>query len=423
VTPEEASGGPGRSLRIAWVGAGPGARETGGVPGVATDLLYGLAKRGHQIDCLFPGSGHKLPDRLEDEQNLTFIWGTRERRWNRWYNRTRIGAFVSGLLFRGLASVRLRQDLTHRHREDPYDVIYQFSSIEALAVPSHLRHDVPLVIHPETHVMGELRFLISEYRLGRQCQPTHSLVIAAAVMSARAVVQRIRIRRASLLVCISGVFRDHLVADYRFPLENTIVIPNPVRLERFADSDRVPAGSPTILVLGRVSVRKGVQDVVAVARVLLERGVNARLRVVGGPSMWSDYTRLLDDLPDANAEYVGRIAPAEIPAELAGSDVLLQASRYEPFGLTVAEALASGVPVVATTAVGAIEGVDSAVLTAVEPGDVAGMVSALTEMLERTRQQPEAIKTTARAEADRLFAADRVCQQVSDALEKLVIRG
>ncbi len=419
MTTGEASGEPRRSLRIAWVGAGPGTRETGGVPGVATDLLHGLARRGHRIDCLLPGSGHKLPDRLEGEQNLTFIWGMRERRWNRWYDRTRIGTFASGLLFRGLASVRLRQVLASRHREDPYDLIYQFSSIEALSVPSELRHKVPLVIHPETHVVGELRFLISEHRLGRRCQPAYTLAIAATVMAARAVVQRIRVRRADLLVCISSVFRDHLVADYGFPLENTVVIPNPVRLERFAGRERELAEPQTILVLGRVSVRKGVEDVVAVAHMLLERGVDAKVRVVGGPSMWSDYTKLLDDLPNANAEYVGRIAPADIPAELARSDVLLQASKYEPFGLTVAEALAAGVPVVATTAVGAIEGVDSAVLAAVEPGDVAAMASALTAMLERARQHPNETKHTARAEAARLFAADTVCEQVTDALEKL----
>jgi glycosyltransferase involved in cell wall biosynthesis len=390
---------------------------------VATDLLAGLAKRGHRIDCLFPGSGHTLPERVRDVENLTFIWGTRQRRFNRWYERTRIGVFASGLLLRGVASIRLRREVARRHRQEPYDVIYQFSSIESLSVPAHLRDEVPLVIHPETHIAGELRFLISERDLGRRCQPTHTLVIAAAVMSARAALQRIRIRRASLLVCISAVFRDHLVADYRFPRENTVVIPNPVRLERFTDSRREPTDPPTILVLGRVTVRKGVEDVLAVARLLLDRGVNARVRVVGGPSMWSDYTRLLEDLPEANAEFVGRIAPADIPAELARSDVLLQASKYEPFGLTVAEALAAGMAVVATSAVGAGEGVDPAVLAVVEPGDVEGMTSALTSMLQRVAEQPQQIAEAARAEARRLFAAEHVCAQISDALEALVDGG
>jgi glycosyltransferase involved in cell wall biosynthesis len=411
---------PGRSLRIAWLGAGPGVRESGGVPGVATDLLQGLARRGHRIDCLLPGRARELPERLAGEDNLTFIWGTAGRHGRRWYSRTRITAFTSGLLVRGLASVRLRQQVAARHRQDPYDVIYQFSNIESLAVPRRLRRSIPLVIHPETHIMGELRFLISERRLARECQPTYTLVLAALVMSARSVIQRMRVRHADLLVCISNVFRDHLVADYGFPLERTVVIPNPVRLERFTKSHSELGEPPTVLVLGRVSVRKGIEHVVAVAHMLLERGVDARLRVVGGPSMWSDYTKLLEELPTANSEYVGRIPPAEIPAELTRSDVLLAASKYEPFGLTVAEALAAGVPVVATSEVGAIEGVDASALATVAPGDVSGMASAIAEMIERLRAGPREIRSAARAEAARLFASERVCAQISDALETLV---
>jgi len=411
---------PRRPLRIAWLGAGPGMRESGGVPGVATDLLQGLARRGHRIDCLLPGRARELPERVREERNIAFVWGTAERHRRRWYNRTRITAFASGLLLRGVASVRLRREVLRRHRQEPYDVIYQFSNIESLAVPARLRRAVPLVIHPETHIRGELRFLISERRLARRSQPTYAFVLAALVMSVRAVVQRRRIRHADLLVCISSVFRDHLVADCRFPIERTVVIPNPVRLERFTESHGERGEPPIVLVLGRVSVRKGVEDVVAVAHALLERGVDARVRVVGGPSMWSDYTKLLDELPAENAEYVGRIAPPEIPAELARSDVLLAASKYEPFGLTVAEALAAGMPVVATSEVGAGEDVDAAVLARVRPGDVGAMASAIAEMLERLRAEPRELRAVARAEAERLFASERVCERISGALETLL---
>ena len=36
---------PTGSLRIAWLGAVPGRGDSGGVPGVATELLHGLAGR------------------------------------------------------------------------------------------------------------------------------------------------------------------------------------------------------------------------------------------------------------------------------------------------------------------------------------------------------------------------------------------
>jgi glycosyltransferase involved in cell wall biosynthesis len=413
---------PEKSLHIAWLGAGPNSRETGGVPGVATELLRGLALRGHRIDCFFPGTGHPMPERLLGQDNLTFIWGTNDWRWNRWYARTRLGVFVSGLYARAVASVRLRNRVLERHAQDPYDVVYQFSNIEALAMPSSLRGLVPLVIHPETHIAGELRFLIAERRLGLRCQPLYTMLVAGSTMAVRALIQRVRIKGASLLICISAVFRDHLIHDYGFPREDTVVIPNPVRLERFPEieGECELSGTPTVLVLGRIAVRKGIEDVIAVARVLLERGVDVRLRVVGGPSLWSDYTRLLEDLPPQNAEYAGQVPPSAVPGELASSDILLQASKYEPFALTVAEALAAGVPVVATTEVGAIEGTDRSAVAAVAPGDVEGMADAITAMLERMRSAPEQTRALARAEAERLFSPELVCERISTALEELV---
>ena len=345
-------------LHIAWLGAGPRAKETGGVPGVATDLLHGLATRGHRVQCIFAGEAHELPERLEGLEGLSFAWSGIGWRWSGWYTRTKIGAFVSGLLARGVASLRLRREVARLHREDPFDVVYQFSNIETLSLPASVRRSVPLVIHPETHAQGELRFLVSERRLALRSQPAYALGVAVAVMRLRAVVQRVLVRRASLLVCISAVFRDHLVHDFHFPVANTVVVPNPVRLSRFQDVDlqRGPQRPPVVLVLGRVAVRKGVESVVAIAKRLCERGVDAEIRVIGRTSLWSNYTGLLEDLPP-NAAYLGPMPPDRIPGELYRSDVLLQASRYEPFGLTVSEALAAGVPVVATSEVGASEGV------------------------------------------------------------------
>jgi glycosyltransferase involved in cell wall biosynthesis len=412
-----------RPLRIAWLGAVPGRTESGGVPGVATELLHGLAALGHQIDCFFPGTGRELPERLAQDERLCFIWGTSKWRWHGWYNKTRIAVSVTWLFALALSSLRLRRAVARRHRAQPYDLIYQFSSIEGLAVPARLRRTVPLVVHPETHSAGELRFLIAERRLSARCQPRYAYAIALATMAMRTLVQRRRIRRARLLVCISSVFRDHLTRDYRFPRQRTVVIPNPVRLARFSNLQRRPEEPPTVLVLGRVAARKGIEDVVKLAWTLREREVHVRLRVVGGPGQWSDYTKLLEQLPAESAEYVGHIAPSRVPDELARSDLLLQASKYEPFGLTVAEALAAGVPVVATSEVGAIEEVDRSVASEVPPGDVAAMASAVRDMLARLRSSPEEVSATARAEAERLFAPATVCARISAALGELLQRS
>jgi glycosyltransferase involved in cell wall biosynthesis len=301
--------------------------------------------------------------------------------------------------------VRLRRGLVQRHASEPYDVIYQFSNIEALAMPRSLRKSVPLVIHPETHIAGELRFQLAERRLSLRCQPAYVFALAVAMMAFRVIVQRRRVRDARLLICISSVFRDHLLRDYHFPMKDTVVIPNPVRLERFTElSAERDVGTPArVLVLGRIAARKGIEDVIAMAERLQALGVGVHIRVVGGPSLWSDYTPLLDDLPPESAEYAGRIAPADIPAELRRTDVLVQASKYEPFGLTVGEALAAGVAVVATSEVGAIEEIDRRVVAEVAPGDVDGLAAAVAETIDRLAAAPSEIRRLARAEAQRRF--------------------
>ncbi len=407
-----------RPLRIAWLGGGPA--ESGGAPGVVTELLEGLARRGHRIDCFLPGTARYVPPQLLTHDNLTFVTGVNPWRWDRWYSRTSITTFVSGLLARAVGALRLRREIVRHHRREPYDLVFQNQTIESLGAPARMLRSVPLVVRPDTHQAGELRWLIAERRLALSCQPAYIFFTVATIMAIRTLVQAVRIRRASLLICISAVFRDHIVRDYRFAPEKTVVVANPVRLERFVASRRPPGDPPIVLVPSRISLRKGLEDVVALARLLLERGSRARIRIVGGPSMWSDYRPLLDDLPTENAEYGGRVPPKEMPQEFERADVVLVASRYEPFGLTVGEALAAGVPVVASSEVGATEQVDRKVARVVAPGDVAGFADAIAETLASLERAPGELRAHAREEAERLFATDVVCAQLSDALERLV---
>ncbi|HEX3434322.1 MAG TPA: glycosyltransferase family 4 protein [Solirubrobacteraceae bacterium] len=409
-----------RPLRIAWLGGGPA--DAGGAPGVVTELLDGLTRRGHEIDCFLPGAPPTIPEHLRDRQNLKFIAGTSSWRFNRWYSRTRITSFASGLLARAVGQVRLRREIIKRHKQQPYDLIYQNQQIESLGAPASVLRSIPLALRPDSHQAGELRWLIRERRLAFRSQPAYTFFIVAAIMTVRTLVQALRIRRVELLIAISTVFRDHIVHDYRFPIEKTTVITNPLRLERFHSSDRAPSTPAIVLVPTRISVRKGLEDIAPLARLLLKRGVDVRLRVIGGPSTWSDYTKLLDDLPAENTESSGHIPNAEMPAVLQESDMVLVPSKYDPCPVSVLEALASGVPVIATSEVGSIEGIDRSVAAEVEPGDVEAMADAIERMLERLRTAPGPTRALARAEAERRFARDVVCGQISDALEALVGR-
>ena len=58
-------------------------------------------------------------------------------------------------------------------------------------------------------------------------------------------------------------------------------------------------------------------------------------------------------------------------------------------------------------------------------GDVKAMTDAVERLLSELEADPGALRATARREAERLFAADHVCGQISDALQALVhgVRG
>jgi glycosyltransferase involved in cell wall biosynthesis len=409
-----------RRLHIAWVAFAP-SEEVGGVPGISTDLLHGLAELGHRVDCFFPGPDRPLTPRIDDLANITYVWGNSHWRWNRWYSRTRLTSFVSAQLTSTIASLRLRSVLLRRHRDDPYDVLYQFSNTENRAVPRRLRKVVPVVVHPGQSSADALRFLLRERALHLRTRPPYALLLAAAALMYRVGAQRRQLRRAALVICISDVFREHLIRDYGVRRERTVVVANPVRVDRFTAKESPPGDPATVLVLGRIATGKGLESVIALARLALERELGLRFRIVGGgTSLWSNYTELLDDLPSENSEHVGHVVSVDVPGEYARSDILLQASRYEAFALTVAEALAGGLPVVATSEVGAVERVDRRVAELVAPDDVEAMATAILATLERLHADPAGIRRLARAEAERLFTPETVCAEITRALERLV---
>ncbi|SDZ33725.1 Glycosyltransferase involved in cell wall bisynthesis [Micromonospora pattaloongensis] len=140
------------------------------------------------------------------------------------------------------------------------------------------------------------------------------------------------------------------------PRSRLVVVPSGVNDAAFTPegpaAPREP-DRPRILSVGRLVPRKGFQDVISALRLVPE----AECVVVGGPPA----RRLADD-PQARAlqalaerchvadrvRLVGAVPREEMPLWYRSADVLAAAPWYEPFGLTPLEAMACGVPVVAT---------------------------------------------------------------------------
>lgn len=406
-------------LRIAWFGPAP--QAIGGVPGMATLVLDGLLRLGHEIDCYVSDPALAVPAVLRDRAGLRLIPCWLDWRVAR-LARDPALRFAVGQSQRLVAQRQLATQLLAEHRARPYDVVYQFSQIELFALRRHLRDLPPIVMHPETHLAGELRWFRRERALARRCEPWPRRLLVHLLLRTRTAAQRRHVRHAAGFICPSRVFRDWLVRDYGIDPARTFVVPNPVDLERFhpVDRDAAPWGPSRALFVGRMSVRKGVDLLVELSHRLADLSGELHLELVGDWTMWSDYRPLLVDLHPGVATYSGKLPNAELAARFAAADFAIQPSKYEPFGITVAESLASGTPVVATDEVGAAEDLPAACAIVV-PVDAGALERAVREMHARASGAGAAAqRSAARAAAAELFHPDRVSRGIAAALAELV---
>lgn len=147
-------------------------------------------------------------------------------------------------------------------------------------------------------------------------------------------------------------------------------------------------GAPYVLALGTVEPRKDLPTLVRAFDALAERHPDLLLKIAG-PEGWGE-DALLGAIDAAShrrrIERLGWLAdPAEV---MAGAAVFAYPSLYEGFGFPPLEAMAAGVPVVATAAGSVPEVVgEAAVLVPVGDADAltAGLERALVDTAERER--------------------------------------
>jgi len=343
--------------------------------------------------------------------------------YNRWYSNNAISKMVSGLAVRAWGRSRLASLIVEQHRVRPYDVIYQFSTIELFGMRRHLPDLPPLVVHPETHMAGELHWLRRERHLAAKCEPRWRRTLAALLIAARARRQMRDIVLADWVVAVSSRFGEHLVADYGVNPDKMTVVPNPIDLAELVPRDmRLQNEKLRIVFISRMSSRKGVELIVELSHRLADLAGEIDLHLIGAETLWSDYRPLLGGLDRRVAQFHGAMARVDLARFLGAADLLIQPAKYEPFGLTVGEALACGLPVVASEEVGATEGVASECCITVPAGDVNSLEQAVRKMLMRlTSERAPNIRATARLEAERLFAPDKVAQQLKATLQRVVI--
>src|SRR2546425_1655402 len=202
------------------------------------------------------------------------------------------------------------------------------------------------------------------------------------------VVPPLTIRRASRVIALTSVEAENLVR-LGVPSDRIRIIPNGVDLKEFAGlPPRRPNGDTTeLLFVGRCYPRQKGLEYLVKALPFLRSRESIRLTIVGedwgGVAMLQSLARALG--VERQIAFRGALPRDEVIQAYASADIFVLPSLFEPFGIVLLEAMAAGLPVVAS-AVGGIVDV-------VEDGKTGLLVpprnpEALADALERLLSNP-----------------------------------
>ncbi len=208
------------------------------------------------------------------------------------------------------------------------------------------------------------------------------------------------------------------------------VVPCGVDVTRFTPDGPAEPRAPgrhRLVVACRLVERKGVGNAITA----LAAVPGAELHVAGGPDLAA-----LDADPEARRLRAlaaalgvedrvvlrGSVGRAAMPPLLRSADAVVCAPWYEPFGIVPLEAMACGVPVVATAVGGQIDSVvDRVTGLHVPPRDPAALAAALGELLDRPQLRARLGAEGARRVRER-FAHDRVAAATREVYAEVVRR-
>jgi glycosyltransferase involved in cell wall biosynthesis len=173
--------------------------------------------------------------------------------------------------------------------------------------------------------------------------------------------------------------------DRGFPAERVVCVPNGVPAANQLPHRRTPGGSWTLGTVALFRPRKGIEVLLETLAVLRSRHWNVRLRAVGGfetPAYEAAVRGLAHRLGlDDAIDWIG--FTRGVNRELAKIDLFVLPSLFgEGLPMVVLEAMAAGVPVVASR----VEGVPDAVRhretgLLVDPGSVSQLAAAIEEIV------------------------------------------
>jgi glycosyltransferase involved in cell wall biosynthesis len=165
------------------------------------------------------------------------------------------------------------------------------------------------------------------------------------------------------------------------PAERVQIIPNGVDVSWFTPPDEDPK-DVVVTYVGSLIPRKGVNFLLGAIPSIVEARSDTQFLIVGDGPQRGELEQLTTDLHvGGSVRFLGAQPPTMIRSLLRKSTLLVLPSKQEGFGVVLIEAMACGVPVVASNVDGIQDVVTSSAGILVEPGSSPALSSAIVDLL------------------------------------------
>jgi glycosyltransferase involved in cell wall biosynthesis len=221
--------------------------------------------------------------------------------------------------------------------------------------------------------------------------------------------------RADAVIVPSRSVADDLRDRLGYPAGKLVVIPNGIELPPFA-----PGGGDLIGTLSVLEPFKGLDVFLRAAAQLAERHPDWRFGMFGSGSDAERLEGIARELGlTERLERPGFVPAAEAFARLR---VYVLSSYWENAPMALLEAMAAGIPVVATSVDGVPEIVDDSVAQMVPPGDPGALGDAIERLSTDATLRDQQVGA-ARARVQERFTAEGNARAIGELYERLLSRG
>jgi glycosyltransferase involved in cell wall biosynthesis len=326
------------------------ARSFGGGERHTADLANALSRRGHEVFAATPARSPLVEElkRVRPEN-------------------------VFELPLRNALDVQSAIELARRVREREIEIIHAHVARDyLLAALASRRSDAPLVL---------------TRHLERPLKSLHRWTLSGVAR----------------VIAVSEAVERALLAQKIFPPEKIRRIPNGIDVERFErrarsfDTQRFRRlsginGRLVVGIAGELREHKGQEDFIRAAQLIARDFTDVDFVIAGeDQSTRKEYRVHLERLTrelelQTRVHFTGWVE--DVTALLPALDIFVSSSRVEPFGLVMVEAMAAGLPVVATATGGALEIVENGVTGKLVPvGDWQGLAEAVSSLLTHEEER------------------------------------